>query len=86
MMKTIAMEKTEETLELGVEPSLIRKRRSRAVVEPPHSTPPPHPLRYVSRPISSLCGSCLFLSVPIHDRASFCLSLRLHPYRFLLAP
>lgn len=49
MMKTIAMEKTEETLELGVEPSLIRKWQSRAVVEPP----PPHPrTRYVSLPIS----------------------------------
>lgn len=81
MMKTIAMEKTEETLELGVEPSLIRKWQSRAVVEPP----PPHPrTRYET--LAFPYPLCLFLSIPIHDLASFRLSLRLHPHRFLLTP
>lgn len=56
MMKTIAMEKTEETLECGVEPSLIRKWQSRAEVEPPPSHPRTH---YVSRPISSVRSRCL---------------------------
>lgn len=65
VMKSRAMEKAEQTLERAGEPGLIRKRQSRAVVEPP----PPHPrTHYVSLPrILSVQG--LPPSIPIHDLA-----------------